>query len=142
MTTKNSLNSVNHQFVRYVPDDLSEGIVYISIEYATASHKCCCGCGGVVITPLSPTDWRLIYDGQSISLDPSIGNWNSPCRSHYWIEENRVRWAPTWSRREIDDGRNKDRAAKSAYFQERHRPPQEELPHVGPWKRIKGWFSR
>lgn len=141
MTIKSSRSTrVNHQFVRNLPDDLAEGIVYISIEYATVAHKCFCGCRREVITPLSPTDWRLIYDGQTISLDPSIGNWNYPCQSHYWIEENRVRWAPKWSRADIDQGRRLDRVAKAAHFHENARPSPQEAPDVGLWQRIRGWF--
>jgi acyl-CoA reductase-like NAD-dependent aldehyde dehydrogenase len=45
--------------------------------------------------------WRLSFDGESISLSPSIGNWNFPCESHYWITASQVRWAPAMTRREI-----------------------------------------
>jgi hypothetical protein len=51
--------------------------IYISIRFATVGHKCCCGCGREVITPLSPTDWSLTSDGETVSLHPSIGNWSS-----------------------------------------------------------------
>ncbi|WP_417924835.1 DUF6527 family protein [Collimonas pratensis] len=27
-------------------------------------------------------DWSLTYDGKTVSLDPSIGNWSLPCRAH------------------------------------------------------------
>jgi hypothetical protein len=36
---------LEHQFVRHLPDELRPGLLYISMEYATASHLCCCGCG-------------------------------------------------------------------------------------------------
>ncbi len=135
------MTNVTHQFVHFVPDDLAEGTVYVSIEYATAVHKCCCGCGREVVTPLSPTDWRLIYDGRSISLDPSIGNWNFPCQSHYWIEKSRVRWARKWSRRQIDDGRRKDREVKAIDFHEPD-PVADDPPSTPLWKRVRRWFSR
>jgi hypothetical protein len=48
--------------------------------------KCCCGCGHEVVTPFSPTDWKLTFDCVSVSLYPSIGNWSPPCRAHYFIE--------------------------------------------------------
>jgi Family of unknown function (DUF6527) len=35
-------------------------------------NLCCCGCGEKVVTPLRPTDWKLIFDGKTISLDPSL----------------------------------------------------------------------
>ena len=81
---------LTHEFVEFIPDELKEGIVYVSVMFATVAHKCCCGCGREVVTPLSPTDWKLIYDGQSVSLEPSIGNWSFACQSHYWIRGNRV----------------------------------------------------
>ncbi len=88
---------LSHEFVKNIPEKIDDGIIYISMEYATAIHKCCCGCGNEVITPLSPTDWKLIFDGESISLYPSIGNWNFDCKSHYWIKNNKIKWARQWT---------------------------------------------
>ena len=87
------ITHVDHQFVDLVPETLLEGILYVSIRYATAIHNCCCGCGNKVVTPLDPDQWKLTFDGQSISLSPSIGNWNFPCRSHYWIYRGNVKWS-------------------------------------------------
>ena len=86
------LSRLKHRFVEFVPEKLEPGTLYISMEYATASHKCCCGCGRDVVTPISPTDWQLTFDGRTVSLQPSIGNWSYPCRSHYWIKGDRVVW--------------------------------------------------
>jgi hypothetical protein len=66
--------TLTHEFVEFIPDAIEEGKIYVSIGYATAIHKCACGCGREVVTPLSPTDWKLIFDGKTVSLDPSIGN--------------------------------------------------------------------
>lgn len=107
------------KFVEFMPDVLEEGILYISIEYCTAIHKCVCGCGKEVVTPLSPTDWKITYDGKSISLDPSIGNWNFECKSHYWITKNKVRLARQWSNMEIINGRKDDTEKKKKYFQKK-----------------------
>ena len=103
---------LTHEFVESIPDELKEGTIYVSICFATVAHKCCCGCGHEVVTPLSPTDWTLKFDGQSISLDPSIGNWGFDCQSHYWIKRNKVMWATRWSQKQIDAGRSRDRGAK------------------------------
>jgi hypothetical protein len=84
--------AVGHEFVDVIPDRLRDGVVYVSIGCATALHLCCCGCGLEVVTPLSPADWSVSFDGETISLRPSIGNWRFPCRSHYWIERDRVLW--------------------------------------------------
>lgn len=114
---------LTHEFVEFLPEKLTEGIIYISIEHALVAHNCCCGCGLQVITPLSPTDWEMIFNGDSISLYPSIGNWNFPCKSHYWIKYNQVVWAPQWSKAEIDMGRAFDRRTKNQYFNSKQSEP-------------------
>ncbi len=106
------------EFVRHIPEALAAGTIYVSVDFATVVHRCCCGCGNQVVTPLSPTDWTLTFDGESISLDPSIGNWSFPCRSHYWIRRSRVRWARDWSEEQIEAARRLDRQEKQAYFRE------------------------
>lgn len=103
---------LRHEFVESFPDQLEEGVLYISVRFAAATHQCACGCGNTVHTRLSPTDWKLTYDGRTVSLFPSIGNWSFPCQSHYWITHDRVEWAASWSPEEIDAGRAKDRTRK------------------------------
>jgi hypothetical protein len=110
------LEAVTHEFVESAPTTLDEGKLYVSIIYAMVLHKCCCGCGTEVATPLSPAEWRLTFDGETISLSPSIGNWGLPCGSHYWIERNRVRWAGIWSQEQIAEGRAADRLARKTHF--------------------------
>jgi hypothetical protein len=110
-----------HKFVTFIPDHLEDGIIYISMEYAVAIHKCCCGCGNEVVTPLSPTDWKLTFDGETISLYPSIGNWNFKCQSHYWIKNNEVEWAPKWTKEEIERGRKIEEQEKIRYYKGKKR---------------------
>ena len=105
-----------HEFVRSIPNKLEERKLYVSMDYATVVHTCCCGCGMEVVTPLSPTDWKLTYDGVSISLDPSIGNWSFKCKSHYYIDNSTIRWAGLWSKKQIMAGRARDRRAKKKYY--------------------------
>ena len=82
--------SVNRVFALTLT--LKEQTIYISIRFATVSHLCVCGCGNKVVTPLRPTDWKLIFDGKTkFSLDLSIGNWSSACESHYYVQNNRVK---------------------------------------------------
>jgi hypothetical protein len=99
------LHHVTHRFVERVPSPLEDGVIYVSIPFGTVIHKCCCGCGDKVVTPLTPVDWSVIFDGQSVSLYPSIGRWDATCRSHYWIDHNRVIWAENWSRAQIQAGK-------------------------------------
>lgn len=78
--------AVRHAFVDLMPAEREEGVVYVSMKYSTAVHNCLCGCGMKVVTPIRPDKWTLTYDGEAISLSPSIGNWSFPCKSHYWIK--------------------------------------------------------
>jgi len=117
---------LKHEFVEYIPEKLEDGTVYVSIAFGTVTHKCCCGCGNEVVTPLSPTDWELTFDGQSISLYPSIGNWGFKCQSHYWIKRNRVKWAYRWSKKQIEAGKLHDRLVKDKYFDENRNPPVDD----------------
>jgi hypothetical protein len=114
---------ITHKFVEFIPAELTKDTLYISIEYATASHSCFCGCGNKVVTPLSPTDWRLIFDGRTVSLEPSIGNWSFDCQSHYWIEQDQVIWLGRWSRERIDANRARARRAKQQYYETGVSPP-------------------
>jgi hypothetical protein len=91
--------------VEFIPEELAEAILYISIEYSTASHLCMCGCGSKIVTPLAPGRWSIVFDGETVSLRPSIGNWSYPCQSHYWLRGGRVEWAPTWAADEIASAR-------------------------------------
>lgn len=108
--------SLEHRFVRNVPRELDPGVLYISVDYATAVHSCCCGCGERVVTPFTPTDWRMTFDGESITLHPSVGNWNQKCRSHYVIQRNRVLEASPWSNTQVEAERLRDKRAKAAYY--------------------------
>src|SRR5215471_12619618 len=82
--------TIKHEFVDRLPAIPVEGVLYISIPFCVASHLCFCGCGTKVILPLSPQSWHLTFDGDTVSILPSIGNWSLPCRSHYWIDRDRV----------------------------------------------------
>lgn len=108
---------MDHKFVSLIPENIEAGTLYISIDFKTAIHLCACGCGNEVVTPLSPSDWELIFDGESVSLYPSIGNWSLPCQSHYWIRKGAIKWAPTWSRTQIEENRKKpDRPSILDFF--------------------------
>jgi hypothetical protein len=100
---------IRHEFVSLAPDVLEQGVLYVSIEYATVLHLCACGCGAQVVTPLAPGRWRLTFDGKTVSLNPSIGNWSLPCRAHYWIDRNHVVWDRPFSQQEIAYVRAEDR---------------------------------
>ena len=112
---------MKHKFVEFIPKQKEDGILYISLEYSTVVHKCACGCGLDVITPISPHDWKIIYNGETITLHPSIGNWSYKCRSHYWIKNNNVVWANDFSDEQIKAIREADRHLKNKYFSEKQK---------------------
>lgn len=107
---------MQHRFVEIIPDTVEDGVLYISLKYCTAIHKCVCGCGNEVVTPISPTDWKLIFDGKTVSLSPSIGNWSFNCQSHYWIKRNEIVYAREWDKEEIQFGRTNDEKRKAKYY--------------------------
>jgi len=111
--------SFEHEFVEFIPSELKEGVLYVSVQYATAAHNCACGCGNKVVTPISPVDWQLLFDGDSVSLTPSIGNWEFPCRSHYWIKADKIRWAKAWTPEEAAAGRQREARDYERYFASR-----------------------
>lgn len=129
-------NSIDFEFVEYVPRELQEGTLYISTTYATAVHRCCCGCGSKITTPLAPSEWSLTFDGETVSLSPSIGNWSFPCQSHYWIRRSEIVWAGRMTPGQIAEVR--EGRVPSAT------PPVDATPEAtapaGLWSRIKGWF--
>ena len=125
----------SHRFVVRAPDQLDEGVLYVSLEYATALHLCACGCRSEVVTPLRPAQYSMTFDGESVSLRPSIGNWGFPCRSHYWIERGGlVRWARTWSDEEVTWAR----AGRETDPDERRVEAQDR----GALARVARWFAR
>jgi hypothetical protein len=139
--------TLKHEFVEYIPSILKDETIYVSIPFATATHKCCCGCGHEVVTPISPTDWQLIFDGKSVSLYPSIGNWGFACKSHYWIENNKIKWAPQWSQEKINAGRAHEAFVKQKYF---GNAPSQNIPDKrikegsekkNLWERFMKWLS-
>lgn len=86
------ISALKHSFVSSIPEPLENGILYACLQYNVVIHKCACGCGEEIVTPLDPRQWTLEYNGEGISLSPSIGNWNLPCRSHYWIKNSKIIW--------------------------------------------------
>jgi hypothetical protein len=111
--------TLQHRFVENIPDEVEEGILYISLPYCIAIHKCVCGCGNDVSTPISPTGWELTFDGETVSLYPSIGNWSYQCQSHYFITKSRIRNSLKWTDTEIRKGRKNEAEEMKKYFKKR-----------------------
>lgn len=93
-------NNYIAEFVDSIPKDkdLENGILYIAPHLAVAVHKCMCGCNEKVVTPLNIGEnkfenaWNWNYDGNTVSLNPSIGNFQQQCKSHYFLKNGKVIW--------------------------------------------------
>lgn len=123
--------TITHQFVTSAPPVLEQGVLYVSIEFTTALHLCLCGCGREVVTPLRPSGWRVTFDGQSVSIAPSIGNWSFPCRSHYWIDRDTVRWSNSFTEERVIAVQETDRRAL-----------REEVTTHNQLARRRKWWTR
>lgn len=104
------------KFVDRVPSEIEEGIIYISTSVNTAIHLCPCGCKTEIVTPIDPSEWNFTYDGETITLHPSVGVWGAECKSHYWIRKNNIEWSRTYTDKEIDEVRKLERAENNQYY--------------------------
>lgn len=127
---------MQHRSVEIIPDAVEDEVLYISLKYCTAIHKCACGCGNEVVTPISPMDWKLIFDGKTVSLSPSIGNWSFNCQSHYWIKRNEIVYAREWDKEEIQFGRINDKKRKAKYYNKENKKSYFCCKKT---KKKKGW---
>lgn len=133
---------LRHEFVEVIPRERENGVLYVSIPFATAVHNCFCGCGTKVVTPISPVGWQLIFDGEAVSLSPSVGNWAYPCRSHYFIRRDSVVWADDMTEAEIAWGRARDKSAREAHFAEsRQTPATPVATAAAPTSKKRGFWS-
>lgn len=125
--------------VTTVPAQPERGVLYISVEYATTLHLCVCGCGHEVVLGISPRDWRLCWDGETVTLDPSVGNWSFPCQSHYFIRHNRIVRSGRWGDEQIARGR-----ARYAAERQQATPSDESIDRVvvpvGSW--LRRWMRK
>lgn len=136
---------MRHRFVNTIPRELEESVLYVSMEYKTATHLCACGCGSKVVTSITPTGWTLSYNGDSVSLNPSIGSWSLPCQSHYWIKNGQILWAESWTKEQISAVKHQDMVDKARYFNNKTdlAESQRNSPKFRTkiWSKIKSLFS-
>jgi len=122
--------------VRYIPAQLEPGLLYVSKEFEIAVHLCACGCGTKIRTPLGPTEWSVRKTANGPILDPSVGNWQESCQSHYWIHRGEVKWADRWSQEQIAVGRRREEQRRAAYFETRGRERD------GVFRKFSYWVRR
>ena len=127
------IEHVRLEEVELMPALLEPGVLYASQKYRTAAHLCACGCGEKVRTQLGPLGWRLTKERSGPTLCPSVGNWQKPCRSHYYIRSGRVLWQGDWTNEAVLQGRHAEEMRRDAYLQH-HRG--------GWWAQLKHWLKR
>ena len=110
------LSRFEHRFVDSFPKPLEMGVLYVSVRFRTAAHLCACGCGNKVVTPFSPAGWSMRFDGESVTLAPSVGNGRIPCRSHYFIEKDQVIWSYAMTDDLTAESQGRDAAARARYY--------------------------
>ena len=99
-----------------MPKALEPGVLYVAEEFDAAAHLCACGCGARVRTPLGPTEWSFEDTPGGPTLFPSVGNWQQPCQSHYFISGGEVTWAERWTAEQIADGRRREEEHRREYY--------------------------
>ncbi len=102
--------------VEFLPSNLEEGILYVSKKYAVAGHLCPCGCQNKIITPLGHNEWKYKEKKSLPTLYPSIGNWQLPCQSHYWIIDGSVEWSNKWSQEKIKASAKVEEKKRKKYY--------------------------
>lgn len=117
------------KFVDTLPqaNDIEEERLYISVKYNMTTHRCACGCGTIVPLPISPTDWSLAYDGEHVSLNPSVGNGALSCRSHYYIHDSQIVWLPKMSALPTSNQKLLDESGLENQQQGNRRPENNNL---------------
>jgi len=133
------LTKIDLKRVYYIPKTLEPGFLYVSEEFGAAVHLCACGCGTKVSTPLGPTEWTLEETREGPSLKPSVGNWQLPCRSHYWISRGEIFWGDTWTPEQVRAGRKAEEKRRQAYYRTLDRERMHPLRRI--WRWIKGLFK-
>ena len=79
------------EFVQSIPTGSRKpGEIVVSCRYNVASFLCPCGCGAAMDIIFRPYRWRMEWDGEHLSICPSISSPRLACKSHYWITRNEV----------------------------------------------------
>lgn len=79
-----------------IPKHLKPGVLYHSEEFELAAMLCACGCGHRT-TLLVPDSHQVTSQNGYVTVSPSIGACDSPCRSHYILTAGDVEWLPAFS---------------------------------------------
>ncbi|MEJ7862399.1 MAG: DUF6527 family protein [Pyrinomonadaceae bacterium] len=128
------------QHVKYMPKELEPHTLYVSEEFGTAAHLCACGCGSKIRTPLGPTEWNVEETKNGPSLYPSVGNWQKPCQSHYWINRGEIKWSKKWTDEKIIEGRRHEEERRRDYYNALDHQRDRKLRRF--WNWVKNLVNR
>ena len=92
-------------------------------------------CGLKISTPLGPTEWTLEETDGGPSLTPSVGRWQSPCQSHYWITDGEIVWSGKWTPEQVAAGRSAEEARRVAHYDALDRK------RAGIFRRLWAWLK-
>lgn len=113
-----------YEAVSKTPKELDPFTVYVNKEFEVASFLCACGCGHKV-TLLVPDGHSVENNGGFATVYPSVGVWDAPCKSHYYITGGRVDWCSSWS----------DEFIKKSMLRQRQRHEHKSWEMGQPWYR-------
>lgn len=102
--------------VASIPLNLQEGVLYVSLENQVVGHICPCGCGSKVLIRIGKAGWKYTENKGKVTLFPSLGNWQLPCKSHYWITNGLIEWSYEWSEKQIIEGRQAEEEKRILYY--------------------------
>ena len=99
MTRLTEFKEVRHVSDLNYPDDpkLEDGVLYVVDDSPYVQFNCPCGCGGSVMLPTTKHEkgyngWGFTENDGKVTLSPSVFSAGFPCRSHYFIRNNRIDW--------------------------------------------------
>lgn len=81
-------------------NDMKHGILYLKHnedDTYESFHLCPCGCGEPVYLQYGGKGWNITLsingrELKSVTISPSVGCFDFPCKSHYFIRENKIIW--------------------------------------------------
>lgn len=81
-------------------NDMKHGILYLKHnedDTYESFHLCPCGCGEPVYLQYGGKGWNITLsingrELKSVTISPSVGCFDFPCKSHYFIHENKIIW--------------------------------------------------
>lgn len=85
-----------YRAVDRIPANLDPGIVYHSEEFELAAFLCPCDCGHRVML-LVPDSHSVWNQSGFATISPSVGVFDAPCKSHFFIRSGEVDWLNAFS---------------------------------------------